>query len=474
MKHALILGSFVSLFVTSVSVFADDAVYFRRNSGIAAVDEQSLPTKFDSKQGYLWRQELAPGNSTPSVINDHIFLTTYREKEKQLATVALDRASGQVLWEKVAPTSEIEPFHAVGSPASATPASDGQRIYSFFGSYGLLCYGLDGNLIWSRRLGPYQDEFGASSSPILVDGKVILNEDHDINSHLMAIDQQTGDVLWKVSRPEFTRSYSTPIVWETGGSKQLVVAGALQLKAYNISDGAELWRVRGLSRILDTTPVTSGGMLYLATWTPGGDPSERISMEPFPEAIKSYDKNENNKIDKSELPEGAVLQRFFRIDLNQDQALDEAEWNKHARVFEQAQNVAMAVRPGGKGDVTDTHVAWTYRRGLPVCPSPLVYRGTMYMIKDGGILTALDARTGEPLKQGRLPGRGNYYASLVGGDGKVYAVSERGVLSVIRAGGDWKVIADHDFGERIMATPVIADGRIYLRTEKALYCFGER
>jgi outer membrane protein assembly factor BamB len=320
-------------------------------------------------------------------------------------------------------------------------------------------------------MGPFQDEFGASSSPVLVDGKVILNQDHDTNSFIIALNTETGKTVWKISRPGRTRSYSTPIIWDAGSHKQVIVAGSLELAAYNVHDGRKVWWVDGLSRIVDTTPVMVDGTVYLATWTPGGDPAKRISMEPFADAVKKYDKDSDGKIAKGELPEGAVLTRFFRIDLDQDGKLGPIEWTKHARVFQQAQNVAIAVRAGGEGNVTKSHVKWIQRRGLPTVPSPLVYHGIVYMVKKEGIVTTLDTKTGTQLKQGRIPGRGNYYASIVAGDGKVYLASERGVVSVLDAGRQWEVRGSHDFGERIMATPTIADGRVYLRTDKALYCF---
>ena len=134
----------------------------------------------------------------------------------------------------------------------------------------------------------------------------------------------------------------------------------------------------------------------------------------------------------------------------------------------------MAIRVGGTGDVTKTNIEWTYRKGLPTVPSAIVYDNVMYMVKDSGIITSLDAKTGKLLKQGRARGPGNYYASLVAGDGKVYLASERGVITVLTAGRDWSIEASHDFGERIMATPAVKDGHIYLRTDDALYCFVER
>ena len=459
-----ILGMLVS------SLSAQEESYFRMDGGVAAGSD-ALPDDFSARARQLWKTPLPPGNSSPCVVGDRIFLTTFSQSEQELATVALDRSSGEVLWRKVAPLRKLEDFHPTGSPASCTPACDGERVYVFFGSYGLLCYDLDGEMMWSREMGPFQDEFGASSSPVLVDGMVILNEDHDVDSFVTALDAKTGETLWKTEREGFTRSYSTPIVWRGEGRSQILVSGALQLVAYEAQTGRKVWWVDGLSRIVDSTPSIASGLVYLATWTPGGDEGERIDMEPFSEALEKYDRDGDGKIARDELPEGAVLERFFRIDLDQDGKLDADEWKKHARVFELAKNAAMAIRPSGEGDVTDTAVEWVYRRGLPTVPSSVVYDGIMYMVKDSGIVTSLDAKTGQLLKQGRAIGTGNYYASAVAGDGKVWLASESGVVSVLEAGREWRILSSHDFGERIMATPVMKDGVIYLRTDNALYSF---
>jgi outer membrane protein assembly factor BamB len=455
----------------SAAAWGEDS-YFRRHGGVA-VGDKPLPSQFDETTR-VWRTELPPGHSSPCVNGDQIFLTTYRAErplDEALQTVALHRRTGDILWRREAGAERLEPVHPIGSPASATVACNGRQVFSFFGSHGLLCYDLDGKLLWQRSLGPFQDEFGASSSPVLVGGLVVLNEDHDVDSFVMALDQKTGRIAWKTPRSEFTRSYSSPLVWNDGDRNQVIVAGSLRLTGYDAQSGEKLWWVDGLSRIVDNTPVIADGHLYVATWTPGGDPTQRISMEPFADALARYDKNNDAQIGKDELPMGAVLQRFFRIDLNQDQKLNSEEWARHAKVFQRAQNVAMSVKLGGVGDLTGTSVKWTHRRGLPTVPSSVLYDGALYMVKDSGIITSLDAQTGQVLKRGRAEGSGNYYASIVAGDGKIYLCSERGVLTVLKAGKQWEVLSSHDFGERIMATPALIDGRIYLRTEKALYCF---
>ena len=461
--------------VLSGLVLAGSPSFFRMNSG-RIQGNHKLPADLGKDVRVVWRSGLESGQSSPCISGDSIFLTTYNADRQELKTLALDRKTGQLRWEQKCPSTEIEPFHSTGSPACSTVACNGRQVFAFFGSYGLLCYDLDGKLLWEKRLGPFRDEFGAASSPVLVDDLVVLNEDHDIGSYLIAIDQQTGDTVWKTDRPQATRSYSTPAILDTGESKQILVAGALQLTAYDTKNGKRVWWVNGLSRIVDSTPIIADGEIFLATWTPGGDQSERISMEAFPEALKSYDRNGNQRIEKVELPQGSpVVPRFYRIDLDQDQKLDASEWAQHAEVFARAQNVAMRIKPGGKGDVSQTNVRWVYRRGLPTVPSSVVYRGLMYMVRDSGIISSVDAETGKLTKTARAPvGRGNYYASLVAGDGKVYLCSERGVVTVLKAGPKWQVLSSHDLAERIMATPVVEEGKLFVRTDEALYCFEKK
>jgi outer membrane protein assembly factor BamB len=452
----------------------EDVSWFRHDHGVAG-SEQPLPDNFSDDARLVWKSALAPGNSTPCVTGDSVFLTTWLEAEKQLSTVALSRSTGELRWKKIVPTEQLEAFHPVGSPASSTPACNGHQVFSFFGSYGLLCYDMDGNLLWEKRMGPFQDEFGASSSPALADGKVILCEDHDIDSFLIALDQKTGETLWKIPREEASRSYSTPVVFEHDGSRQILVAGSLQLSAYDPTTGAKLWWYDGLSRIVDSTPVISDGTIYIATWTPGGDAGERISMEPFEEALTKFDQNKDGAIGQDELPaDSEVLPRFFRMDLNQDQKLEKSEWARHAAIFERAQNVAIAIQPGGTGKLSSRNVRWTYDRGLPTVPSSVAYQGILYMVKDSGIVTSLDLSTGEMLHQGRAQGRGNYYASIVAGDGKVFLTSESGVMTVLKAEREWTTLSSHAFGERIMATPVVSDGFMFIRTDAALYCYTKK
>jgi len=442
-------------------------LFFRSDLGVAPAAGQ-LPENFDK---LVWKTDLPSGHSTPVISGKSIFLTSYDSQSNELATIALNLETGRPVWKQIAPVSRIESVHRVGSPASATPACDGQRLYVFFGSYGLICYDLNGKKIWDRPFPPFQDEFGAAASPVLVDGKVILAQDHDINSFVMALDAATGKQLWKTDRPDAVRSYSTPAIWNRNGKREILVAGALQLISYDSTTGKELWSKDGLARIVIPIPVPAGDMVFMASWAPGGDTAQRLLLDSWSTALSKWDANKDGLLAKAEINNAEVLDRFYRMDLDQSGTLNNKEWDRHAEVFKRAQNAILAIKPSGTGPLSEGDVVWKYQRGVPYVATPLAHQDSVWMVKDGGIVTRMDARTGRILHEERLPGIGNYYASPVTGDGKVYFASELGALTVVSAGSEWKVLGKHDFHEKICATPVINNGRLYVRTEKALYCF---
>lgn len=466
----LAFGLGLAFSITSVASAADAPrpVYFRSDHGVA---DGAGPVDLASTNALSWRVPLDPGHSTPIAWGHQLFLTTYRSEGEELATVALDSAGG-TLWRQVAPISRVEAYHrATGNPAAATPACDGERVYAFFGSYGLICYDLAGRKLWEHPMGPFQDEFGANSSPVVVGDLVILNEDHDVNSFLLALDRRTGRVVWKMPRPDAVRSYATPTLWERPSGPELLVAGALELAAYHPATGQKLWWVNGLARIVIPVPAPDGDMVFTASWTPGGDQAGRLNLDPWAKALTKWDRNHDGKLARAEIDNADVLDRFFRMDLDQSGDLDEREWGRHAEVFRKAQNAALGLKPNGRGDLTETAVVWKHLRGAPYVPSPLVHRGLFWMVKDGGIVTKLDAATGAVLQEERLPGLGNYYASPVAADGKVYFAGELGRVTVMAEAREWRVLASHDVHEKIYATPLIREGRFYLRTDKALYCY---
>ncbi len=462
--------TFVAILSSRRPLPAADWPQFRGPNGAGVAEgAMDLPVEFGPEKNAVWSTALPAGMSSPVVAGSRIYLTGLREKD--LVTIALDRATGKLLWEKPAPAERIEETHDTSSPAVSTPASDGERVVVFFGSYGLLCYEPDGRDLWRMPLGPFKNPFGQSSSPVIAGELVILNCDQDLGSFLLAVEKTSGRERWRSERPEFPRGFSTPILWDTDGTRQLVVAGTVWIKGYDIETGRELWSKGGLARIVNPTPVLGGGLLYMASFSPGGDPGERVSMQPFEEYAKANDTDKNGRFTQEEVTEPAMKQRFLQIDADKDGFITRAEWENMARIFDGAKNSIIALRRESPGSAAMS-VAWTYERAIPYVPTPVYHEGHLYMVKDGGIFTALDARTGKVEKQGRLPAEGSYYASPVIGGGNLYVSSLGGQVVVVSASGpDWQVRATNDLGDRIAATPAIADGRLLVRTEKRLFAF---
>ena len=432
-----------------------------------------LPTEIGPDKHVVWKTELPPGHSSPAIVGDKIFLTAVRDKE-HLETIALDRGSGKILWRAEAPHKTLEKIHGIGSYAQPSPAADAERVVVLFGSSGLYCYDHAGRELWKQPMGPFNDEFGAAASPILGDDRVILCQDHDTGSFLAAYDKQSGKELWRTDRSEFSRGYSTPVIWKVSGQKQIVVAGTLRIAGYDYATGQEVWTVRGLSRVnCMTVAVGDDNVLFAAGWSAGGEPGDRVRMEPFADFLFQNDENKNGTLEDKEVGSSAALKtRFVQCDRNKDGKITQAEYDEFQNLFDKSQNVVVAIRPGGSGDVSESHVLWKFERYIPFCASPLFYQGRVYTIKDSGIMTCLDAASGKPHKTGRITGTANYYASPVAGDGKIYLLSQRGTLSVVSAADQWQVIHSAEFGEEVYATPALLDGRIYLRTSGHLYCFG--
>jgi outer membrane protein assembly factor BamB len=307
------------------------------------------------------------------------------------------------------------------------------------------------------------------SSPILAGDKLVMTQDHDTGSYLAAWDKRTGKVIWQVERPNFRRNYGTPVIWTVDGREQVAVAGTAQVTGYDLATGELVWQVSGVCRVVSNTPVVGDdGRLYVAA-TGGSETSPQPSFEAL---LAAGDGNQNGLLEPGELPASPIKSFFGQFDRNGDRSLDGEEYESIREIFSQVQSVAMAIRPGGRGNVTDSHVEWTYSRSIPRNASPIQVGGALFFVNDGGVFTSLDAATGRLVRQARLAGASKYFSSPVSGDGKIYVLSDRGTLSVVSAKADWKLLGDADFGEDVYATPAISNGRIYIRTVAHLYCFG--
>lgn len=432
-----------------------------------------LPTEFGPQKNVLWKTALPEGKSSPVLVGDRIFLTG--SEGDDLITLCLSRSTGELLWRRAVRAPKREAQHTLNHRAAPTAVTDGKNVFVFFADFGLISYDFDGKQRWQLPLGPFNSQHGVVASPVYADGKVILVCDQDTDAFILAVDAESGKVAWKKPR-DVINGYSTPIIYRpASGPAQVIAPGSYQLTAYSVVDGETIWFVRGLTCQPKSAPTIAGDILYFSGWTTGNDDGQQVDLPPFAEVAAAADANRDGKLAQAELPKPWQPTGTWRaVDLDRDNFLNEREWN-FFRTRRASRNGLLAVKLGGKGDVTKTHVLWRFAKSLPDVPAPLVYEGAVFLFRNGGIATAVDAQTGKVLKQARLTGAlDDYYASPIGVDGKVYIASEHGKVVVLRAAGDWEILGINDFESDIFATPAVSDGRLYIRTRDTLYAIGVR
>lgn len=455
----------------SISVSAAHWPQFRGEGGLGIAVGKEPPTFFGKGSNELWRISIPSGNSSPCIWGDRIFLTSF-DKSK-LETLCIHRRTGEILWRQPAPATQFEHTHRLGNPATPTPCTDGEHVFVSFGSFGLLAYDFEGRLMWKHALPPLAVEFGTSASPILAGGSVILICDQDDGSYLLAVDKTTGKKAWRVDRPEFRRGFSSPFLWRHGGQEELVVPGSIWLKSYAPSDGKELWTYTGTSRVANSTPVADGDTLVYASWNVGADSGNRITMPPATEFFPQNDKNGDGKLPPDEIPAGPVRERFSQMDVNRDGFVVPAEWEMMRQMFAKANNAVIAIRAGVRGEVSEGDLAWSSRRSLPYVSSPLAYRGRVFTMKNGGLASSYELKTGKVLFQDERVGVvGDYYSSAIAAGNRIFIGSQSGTLIVLDASETLAVLARNDLGESLMATPAIVDGVLYVRAGESLVAFG--
>ncbi|MEZ5365049.1 MAG: PQQ-binding-like beta-propeller repeat protein [Bryobacterales bacterium] len=446
---------------------------FRGPNGSGVSADTGIPAQFGPDKNVVWKTALPEGNSSPVFGRNAIFLTGF--EGQKLYTLALDRKSGRVLWPRGRAHSRGH-LREPNNPASPSAATDGVNVFTFFQDFGLLAYGPDGNELWRRELGPFNNPMGLGASPLYVNGKVIQVCDSETESFILAVDAKSGKTVWRKERPFSLRGFSTPILWQPPeGGLQLLLAGSYELKAYDVESGDIVWYVRSLTWQLKPTPVMDEDTIYVLGWAGAADLGQQEDVPPFEEILAQVDADGDNKLSPAEA--GKVIRdaekTFDSLDLDLSGWMEERDWEHHRRK-KSVVNAVQAIKLGGQGDMTESAIRWRYYKTLPNVPSPLLFGDVLYLVKDGGIVTALDKKTGEVTKQGRLrDAMDRYFASPVAADGKVFMASETGVVSVLNPGPQWDVVQVNDMGEEIWATPVITDGRLYLRTKSALYCFDE-
>ncbi len=459
----------LAVLITGI-VQAADWPTFRGPNSSGLSPDTNLP-EFGPGKFELWKTPLPPGHSSPVIVGKRIYLTGY-ENEK-LFTFALDRDSGKILWRREAPRPRQEPLHKSNSPTSASAASDGRNVYVFFTDFGILAYGPDGESKWQAPLGPFNNPMGQSATPILSGKTLLVPCDQESGSFFIALDKDTGKVKWRIERPDFARGFSTPLLYKPkDGPQQVIIAGSYRLVAYEVDSGKEVWWVSGLTWQLKPTPVMDEENIYVLGWAGEADPGQQEIVPEFAEILSKWDGNKDGQLAESEISDPKLAKKFAEIDLDNTKLIGERDW-KMFQAKRAVVNGVNAYRLGGHGDMTEKSRLWKYEKSLPNVPSPLLYQGIIYLCKEGGILTALDAKTGKVLKQARITGAlGDYFASPIAADGRIYTISHEGKMSVIKAGAEWEIERQAAFPDMVNATPAILDGRVYVRTHAALYSFG--
>src|SRR5262245_54309975 len=469
-----------ALFFTTIAVAAHSAdqslpwSQFRGPNGSAIAENQNPPTEIGPEENVKWKVPVPSGISSPIVVGDKLMLTAF--EDGKLYTIAFRRTDGKELWRADAKAQQIEKFHKTeGSPAASTPATDGQHVVSYFGSCGLICYDLAGKELWRHELPTASTggDFGTGVSPIIADGLVILVRDVLEGAKILALDVGTGAVRWESSRQSPT-SYSTPVIWNTSSGKQVAAAGHARITGYDLLSGAEKWTVAGIPSACCTSPCIADGTLYFAgAASAGGDEDKSAQMPTYDSMLKQLDKDNDGAISREE-GEKAFAGFFDNQDANKDGKVSRDEWDAIMKFMSEGKSAGFALKAGGSGDVTNTHILWNKSKGLPYVCSAIVYQGQFVMVKDGGVVTAYDAKTGDEIYQKRAAATGTYYASPVAASGHIYFTSlNDGTVTVLKAGVDKPEVVSQNppLGERVSASPGIADNTLYIRTASHLYAF---
>lgn len=480
------------LAVAGGSLRAQDWPQFRgpNCSGISA-GTQPLPVEFSGTQNVRWAADVGEGVGGAVVAAGRIFVSGMTGAET-VSLFAFDAATGKELWRRSWPTGPLVDIHRTNSQASSTPAADADRVYFYFSTLGLLAVDArTGKDAWRYELPTpfFVFKWGPGMSPVLYRDLVVFCQDDDLHPALYAIDKATGQLRWKEERLDMAVNYSHPVICTANGRDDLVIGGTGMLIGYDPATGQRRWFAKVLLRNIKTTPVALDGVIYVSLQSGGIANQWLASVDRDAKAG-----NNDNRLDKAEIqafvgkqrvPEAFFEKTFGRGDLNRDGFLEGRELDVaflHPNNFAGAnftqlgENAAdeyvLAVRGGGEGDVSQSHLLWKHRtKHTDHIVSPFVSGGRMFLVKEGGITTVFETQRGTEVRSAKRIGKGGeYFASPVSGDGKIYVAGENGTVIVLRNDAEYAVLAVNDLGDSIIATPAIADGALFVRTRQKLVC----
>ncbi len=458
----LVLRALLAALLAS-ALFAGPWSRFRGPNGSGISADSGFPTKLGPATNVRWKTPVRRGKSSPVLARDRVFLTS--AGNGRLYTQCFDRSTGRLVWERAVERGRGALLHELNEPASTSPVTDGENVYAFFEDAGLLSYDADGQLRWRTELGPFSNEQGLGASPIIVDGLLVLQLDHAAGSYIAAFDPDNGETVWKTQRAE-TDSWTTPLAYRPdGGRTQILTVSTRLLGSYDAASGKRTLREGGFAGVMVASPVLAGDTVFAFGYN-----FEAPSK--FSATLSERDSDGSGSLEPSEYAGHAFLSAVAEHRGDRDGILEQVDWDDIMGRRTGPSRLA-AMRLERDGSEFSVREVWRYERSLiGVIPSPLVYERTLYFVKNGGILHALDAETGAILKRGRLSGAvDGYSASPVAADGRVYFFGESGKVAVVKAGADWEVLGTSDLEDGVFATPALADGAIYVRTDGWLYRF---
>lgn len=411
----------ISIFLAvAATVLADNWPNWRGPLGDGTALGTGYATSWSDTSNLIWKVDLpGVGGSTPAVWGDRIFVTCPSNQTETAENLVLCYdGSGKLLWQRDL-GRERQGKHKKGSGSNPSPLTDGEHVYCYFKSGDLACLDFEGHVVWQKNL---QREFAEDTlwwdlgtSPVLTENALVVACVQSGPSYVVAFDKTTGDVMWKQDRmldapDEANQTYSTPIVTGSGENERLIILGADHVTAHEAKTGKELWRVGGLN------PTNNGYFRSISSPVLSDD----LVIAPY--------------------ARGGSL---------------------------------TAIRMGGRGNVTETHVVWSIDSPSSDVPTPAVSDGKVYVLTDKGTVAAVDPQSGKTVWTGDLPkNRHAYSASPVIADGKLYVVREDGTTFVLQT-DEFKVLAENVLNDQVVATPVFVNGRILLRAAEHLYCIGQ-
>jgi len=381
--------------------------------------ETGLPVKWTTQENIAWKLPLPElSGATPIVWNDRVFLNV--AEGGNLFLWAVDRSKGTVLWKKLLGGGDHKMRKQ--NMSSPSPVTDGQHVWVMTGTGILKAFDFAGQEVWARNIpkdyGAFGLNWGYASSPLLYEDGLFVQVLHgmktDDPSYVLRIDKKTGQTVWRVERPtnaqqESPDAYTTPALLRVGNKAEIAISGGDVVTGHDPATGKELWRMKGLN--------------------PGNNPFHRIVASPVAVGDVVYTPSRERPL--------------------------------------------LAVRAGGRGDVTKSHRAWAFENG-PDVPTPVTDGTYFYVVNDRGIVYCLDAKSGETIYGPQRIKPGTYSASPVLADGKIYVTNEEGVTTVFRAGPKFEVLAENVFDEFVLSSPAVSDGQIFIRTSGHLYAIGQR